>query len=264
MSFPSGVLRWTGSWVVNTIYRYGDIALASTNVSYACGVSTSLNVDPATQPSSDWFPFPNQGGGVAGVTSLSGVQGVITQSCQNGIYSTSGGNILLEVAYPILSVTAGTGLTNTGDNINVILATSAAPIQTFEIDQASTGVNATEQPLWNVVFTPTVTGAGVLNFNVVCQSTSDSAPSLLLELFYSNNGGTSFNSLGTINFLRPAGVIGTHNGYNGSFSRYFPTSPSSMIIQLQGTCNTVGGPILPWTVVSSTGYIQTNFPILAV
>jgi hypothetical protein len=63
MPFPSGLLRWTGDWSATQEYRYGDIALASTNVSYACGVPTSLNVDPATQPSSDWFPFPSSGGG---------------------------------------------------------------------------------------------------------------------------------------------------------------------------------------------------------
>jgi len=63
MSFPSGLLRWTGEWSATQQYRYGDIALASTNVSYACGVPTSLNNDPATQPSDDWFPFPSSGGG---------------------------------------------------------------------------------------------------------------------------------------------------------------------------------------------------------
>jgi hypothetical protein len=63
MSFPSGLLRWTGSWSATRTYLYGDIALASTNVSYACGVPTSLNVDPATQPSTDWFGFPPSGGG---------------------------------------------------------------------------------------------------------------------------------------------------------------------------------------------------------
>lgn len=60
--FPDGLLRWTGDWSPTTLYRYGDIVLASTNVSYVCGVPTSLNQNPVPAPSASWAPFPSSGG----------------------------------------------------------------------------------------------------------------------------------------------------------------------------------------------------------
>jgi hypothetical protein len=264
MSFPSGVLRWTGSWSATTEYRYGDIALASTNVSYACGVPTSLNVDPATQPSTDWFAFPNQNGGVAGVASLSGIQGAITQSCVNGTYTTAGQNVLLTIAYPaapVQSVAAGLGMTNSGDSSAVVLDSA---VQTIPILQGSLGVDGTEVPVWTTdPFIPTKTGTTVVNLSVQCSSGSDASPLLSLDLLLLDGGVPA--GLGSLSFVRPPGTVANHVGYNGTIAGTIQTTAgTSYTLQLQGTCATVPGIANPWVVVSSRGYIQTNFPATAV
>lgn len=115
MSFPSGVLRWTGAWSSTTEYRYGDIALASTNVSYACGVPTSLNVDPATQPSTDWFAFPSQGGGSPSTWSQFPATSEVVMGTQS---------IVDQTGYYVNSMTM-----NTGNDVNIqAMLTSSSSI----------------------------------------------------------------------------------------------------------------------------------------
>jgi hypothetical protein len=89
--FPDGILRWNGDWSPTTLYHYGDIVLASTNVSYACGVLTSLNENPVPAPSASWAPFPSTGGGV---TSLNTLSGALTLAAGTGISITPAGTTL--------------------------------------------------------------------------------------------------------------------------------------------------------------------------
>lgn len=260
-TFPNGVLRWTGDWSATTVYRYGDITLASTNVSYACGAVTSLNIDPATQPSTDWFSFPSDA--VVGVTSLSGIHGVVTQSCVNGAYTVQGNDILLTIAYPTppissVTVTPESGLTVSAGPAVVLAST----VQTIEVQTSFIAIDGTEVPLWTLPFTPQGTGLScVTNISINLAGNSFAADSTLctLELFYYETGSPSKQNLGQIYFLRPPGAVGQVLGFNATYSRTISTfTNTSYTLELQGTASspTFGN---PWT-VSSTGFIQTGLP----
>lgn len=263
-TFPTGVLRWTGDWINSTTYKYGDIALASTNVSYACGAVTSLNVDPATQPSTDWFPFPPSGGGGGGVTSLSGIQGVITQSCVNGTYTVVDNNIVLTITYPTppissFTVTPESGLANTGSSTAIVLEST---IRTTEIQTGLIPVDGTEVVLWVSNFTPQGAGGActtTISFDIKANSFADDSTTCGLELFYYETGSPFKQTLGSISFFRPVGSVGQIIGFNASYNRVISTlTNTSYTLELQGTSSslTIGN---PWT-VASTGFIQTGLP----
>jgi len=310
MSFPSGVLRWTGNWSATTEYRYGDIALASTNVSYACGVPTSLNVDPATQPSTDWFGFPSSGGGgspstwsqfpatqdvVMGSRYILNAEGSnvnsITMDIGNDMYiqaiktsqssiylqPNSNGSVVVGLANPAspfnasLQVnqiqnldsnfgTAGQVLSSDGTKIQWVNAV-ANPVKTIPILLPSYDISGgAELTIWTTdPFTPTVTGFTTVNLSVTASSSSEVSPRLLLELSYIEN--SNVNYAGSVTFIRPAGVVNPYEGFSGSFTTAFAaTAGTSYTIRLQGTC--LVDPVIanPWKLVTSTGYIQTNFP----
>jgi hypothetical protein len=260
-TFPTGVLRWTGDWSATTVYKYGDIALASTNVSYACGAVTSLNIDPATQPSTDWFPFPSDA--VAGVTSLSGIQGVVTQSCVNGAYTVQNNDILLTIAYPTppissVSVTPDSGLTVSAGPAVVLAST----VQTIGIETVLIAVDGTTS-LWTLPFTPQGTGLScVTNISINLSGNSFAVDSTLctLELFYYETlAPTPRTSLGQIYFFRPPGAVGQVIGFNATYSRTISTFiNTSYTFELEGTATspTIGN---PWT-IGSRGFIQTGLP----
>lgn len=263
-TFPTGVLRWTGDWSATTVYRYGDIALASTNVSYACGAVTSLNVDPATQPSTDWFPFPPSGGG-GGVTSLSGIQGVITQSCVNGAYTvTEDNDIVLTIAYPTppissFTVTPESGLSNTGSSTAITLEST---VRTIEVQTGLINVDGTEVPLWTLPFTPQGEGGActtIISINLSGNSFVADSTLCTLELFYYETGSPSKQNLGQIYFFRTPGAVGQVIGFNATYSRTISTlTNTNYTLELQGTASspTIGN---PWT-VASTGFIQSGLP----
>jgi len=265
MAFPIGTIRWAGNWVSTTRFRYGDAVLASTNVSYACGVQSSLGVNPATQPSTDWFPFPPSGGGGGGVTSLSGIQGVITQSCVNGAYVVTDDNdIVLTIAYPTppissFSITPESGLSNTGDGTAIVLSST---VQTIEVQTGLINVDGTEVTLWTIPFTPQGTGGScvtTVSINLAANSFVADSTLCSLELFYSETGSPAKQSLGQIYFFRVPGVVGQVIGFNATYSRTISTLVNtSYTLELQGTANspTLGN---PWS-VSSTGFIQTGLP----
>jgi len=93
MSFPSTPLRFAGDWNAVTTFVFGEVVLAGApSVAYACGVQSSLNVDPSVQPSTDWFPFPPDA--VAGVTSLNTLTGAITLAAGTGISLTPVANTI--------------------------------------------------------------------------------------------------------------------------------------------------------------------------
>jgi hypothetical protein len=93
MSFPSTPLRFAGDWNAVTTFVFGEVVLAGAPaVAYACGVQSSLNVDPSVQPSTDWFPFPPDA--VAGVTSLNTLTGAITLAAGTGISLTPVANTI--------------------------------------------------------------------------------------------------------------------------------------------------------------------------
>lgn len=260
--FPTGVLRWTGNWSATTVYKYGDVILASTNVSYACGAVTSLNIDPTTQPSTDWFPFPSDA--VAGVTSLSGIQGVVTQSCVNGAYTVQNNDILLTIAYPTppissVTVTPESGLIDNGTGTSVVLAST---VQTIEVQ---TGLLAVDGPttLWTFPFTPQGTGSAcVTTISINLSGNSFAADSTLctLELFYYETlAPTPKTSLGQIYFFRVPGAVGQVIGFNATYCRTISTfTNTSYTLELEGTATspTLGN---PWT-IGSRGFIQTGLP----
>ena len=264
-TFPTGLLRWTGDWSATTVYRYGDIALASTNVSYACGSVTSLNVNPATQPSTDWFPFPPSGGGGGGVTSLSGIQGAITQSCVNGAYVVTDDNdIVLTIAYPTppissFTVTPESGLANTGDGTAIVLEST---IRTTEIQTGLINLDGTEVVLWTSNFTPQGTGGActtTLSINILGNSFTSLSTLCTLELFYYETGSLAKQNLGQIFFMRPPGAVGQVVGFNATYSRTISTLTNiSYTVELQGTATATGFGN-PWT-IASTGFIQTGLP----
>lgn len=94
MSFPTTPLRFAGDWNAITTFVYGEVVLAGAPaIAYACGVQSSLNIDPSVQPSTDWFPFPASGGGVESLNTLTGN---LTLAAGTGIsVGTAGSTITL-------------------------------------------------------------------------------------------------------------------------------------------------------------------------
>ena len=265
-AFPSGILRWAGDWSATTLYHYGDIVLASTNISYVCGITSSLNQNPAPPPSIAWAAFPNQGGGGGGgVTSITGAVGVVTQACNIGVYANPRpDSVTLEIT-AVESLTAGIGLRNSGTASAVSLN---VPISTWAIDENLKQVQSGATTLlWTTnSFTPLVEGPMIINFGVTCQNNEILSYNLILELFYKPSS-TAEVSLGTIEFRVPQLPTGAPTvpitGFNGSFIRteYIGVS-DSYTIYLKGTC-TAGITANPWDVVTSIGYVQTGLPLYA-
>jgi hypothetical protein len=139
MSFPSTPLRFAGDWNAVTTFVFGEVVLAGapTPVAYACGVQSSLNVDPSVQPSTDWFPFPPDG--VAGVTSLNTLTGALTLAAGTGISLTPVGNTIT-IATAATAFSYNIYVSNISGNDTTGTGTIVSPYQT--IGAALTAANA--------------------------------------------------------------------------------------------------------------------------
>jgi hypothetical protein len=227
-AFPTGILRWMGDWSGTTTYHYGDVVLASDNTSYACGIVSSLNQNPAPPPSIAWAAFPNQGGGGGGVQ----------------------------------SVTAGIGLRNSGTasavNLNVPISTVAINETNKIVTGGATSVLWTTQS-----FTPLQEGNVVINFSVTCENNDIASDHLDLELFY-KPALASDTPMGItrLTLFPPAIPVYPLTGYNATFSvsEYFTVQAYTFF--LKGTCP-VSVTVNPWIVTTSIGYFQIGLPLYA-
>jgi len=146
MSFPSTPLRFAGDWNAVTTFVFGEVVLAA-SVAYACGVQSSLNIDPSVQPSTDWFPFPSSA--VAGVESLNTLTGNLTLAAGTGIsVGTAGSTITLGSvvdlngllnkinAFPALPYTTA----SSSQPVNNQVPTAIVPDGSFPVNVPTVGV----------------------------------------------------------------------------------------------------------------------------
>jgi hypothetical protein len=180
MSFPSTPLRFAGDWNAVTTFVFGEVVLAGAPaVAYACGVSSSINIDPSVQPSTDWFPFPPDA--VAGVTSLNTLTGALTLAAGTGISLTPVANTItitntspvsasvtslntLQNVVTLTSPDSSVGITESGQAIQLSVP---APFASFAASASATVITGIDEPsaqsIISFVVTPTFVADMTIN-----------------------------------------------------------------------------------------------------
>jgi len=178
MSFPSTPLRFAGDWNAVTTFVFGEVVLTGAPaVAYACGVQSSLNIDPSIQPSTDWFPFPPDA--VLGVTSLNTLTGALTLAAGTGISLTPVANTItiantspasvtslntLQNVVTLTSPDSSVGITESGQAIQLSVS---APFASFAASASATVITAIDessaQSLISFVVTPTFAADMTIN-----------------------------------------------------------------------------------------------------
>jgi len=214
MSFPSTPLRFAGDWNAVTTFFFGEVVLTGTPaVAYACGVQSSLNIDPSVQPSTDWFPFPSSAGGVESLNTLTGA---LTLAAGTGISLTPVANTITIANTSPASVTSLNTLQNvvtlTSPDSSVGIAESGqaiqlsvpAPFASFGASASATVITAinelSAQSIISFVVTPTfaadMTINAVMSFEMNTPAIHDLSSFIAIDgvrvglIFPASGGGT--------------------------------------------------------------------------
>jgi hypothetical protein len=217
MSFPSTPLRFAGDWNAVTTFVFGEVVLTGTPaVAYACGVQSSLNIDPSVQPSTDWFPFPPDA--VAGVTSLNTLTGALTLAAGTGISLTPVANTItiantspasasvtslntLQNVVTLTSPDSSVGIAESGQAIQLSVS---APFASFGASASAIVITAIDessaQSLISFVVTPTfvtnMTINAVMSFEMSTPAIHDLSSFIAIDgvrvglIFPASGGGT--------------------------------------------------------------------------
>lgn len=201
MSVPSGVLRYAGIWNASSTYTPGLFVQSSlVNNSYAVLQTVTGGSDPSVALAPNWVEFPLppsgdissvtagtglSGGGSAGnvtltnagVLSVSGGTGTLTQTCNLGTYTLAGSTIDLNISVPAPPVTSINGLT--GAPVIDALATS-----TVEVNTASPNILVGLNPNSFGKYTASVGGSTTVTIN-----SSSCIPTSIIQLTYFHAGG---------------------------------------------------------------------------
>jgi len=143
------------TWANFVYYKVGDRVIYNTTNYEA--LQANINVAPTTL-APNWQVLPPP---VAGVTSLSGGTGALTQSCINGTYTLSGGNIELAITYPVAP-------TLTYANLYSLVTQNITPLDTvvllaFENVRSSGGSFGLPTPPYTEIFI-NESGSYLINF----------------------------------------------------------------------------------------------------